>query len=241
MTNKNLYENLKKLVPKTTHLVTKKFSKRRKWFWILILVLYQCLGISATEDVDVTPDTIAAELGDDVNLPCQVNSSIKDQIVWIHNTKRRILSENGVFIINNVTEADKGTYSCYYEEQLLGKFNLIVREQLPYLESNSAHFNSEDSSDADYLRVLGISTAISIFALVTLISGIALLLIKHKSKRKQVHQLKDSPGEDESLELVPNITLNPSFNIDMLEHIEPEYNENSEHTFLVESPERPTR
>ena len=36
MINRNLYENLKKLVPKTTHLVTKKFSKRRKWFWILI-------------------------------------------------------------------------------------------------------------------------------------------------------------------------------------------------------------
>ena len=41
----------------------------------------------------------------------------------------------------------------------------------------------------------------------------------------QAHQLQQSPGEDESLELVPNITLNPSFNIDMLEHIEPEFNE----------------
>ena len=37
--------------------------------------------------------------------------------------------------------------------------------------------------------------------------------------------VQDSPGEDESLELVPNITLNPSFNIDMLEHIEPEFHE----------------
>lgn len=46
---------------------------------------------------------------------------------------------------------------------------------------------------------------------------------------------QDSPGEDESLELVPNITLNPSFNIDMLEHIEAEYNESSEHVFLVDS------
>jgi putative hydrolase of the HAD superfamily len=32
-----------------------------------------------------------------------------------------------------------------------------------------------------------------------------------------------------------NITLNPSFNIDMLEHIEAEYNESSEHVFLVDS------
>ena len=52
-------------------------------------------------------------------------------------------------------------------------------------------------------------------------------------KHKTVPQ--DSPGEDESLELVPNITLNPSFNIDMLEHIEAEYNESSEHVFLVDS------
>ena len=84
-------------------------------------------------------------------------------------------------------------------------------------------------------RVLGISTAISIFALVTLVSGIGLLLVKHRSHKKQVQHLKDSPGEDESLELVPNITLNPSFNIDMLEHIEAEYNESSEHAFLVDS------
>ena len=62
---------------------------------------------------------------------------------------------------------------------------------------------------SDFLccRVLGISTAISIFALATLVSGIALLLFRNRSARKQ--QLKDSPGEDESLELVPNITLNP--------------------------------
>jgi hypothetical protein len=31
--------------------------------------------------------------------------------------------------------------------------------------------------------------------------------------------------DEESLELVPHITLNPSFNIEMLEHISPDYNE----------------
>ena len=34
----------------------------------------------------------------------------------------------------------------------------------------------------------------------------------------------ESPGEEEQLELVPHITLNPSFNIDMLEHLEPDLN-----------------
>ena len=47
------------------------------------------------------------------------------------------------------------------------------------------------------------------------------------------NKMQESPDEDESLELVPNITLNPSFNIDMLEHIAPDYTENSEHAFLV--------
>ena len=84
-----------------------------------------------------------------------------------------------------------------------------------------------------WCRVLGISTAVSVFSMVTLISAIVLLSIRHRSHGKQPTELKESPDEDESLELVPNITLNPSFNIDMLEHIGPEYCENSEHAFLV--------
>ena len=41
-------------------------------------------------------------------------------------------------------------------------------------------------------RVLGISTAISVFSLVTLVSGIALLLVRHRASRlrKQGQQLK---------------------------------------------------
>ena len=63
----------------------------------------------------------------------------------------------------------------------------------------------------------------------------------------------ESPGEEESLELVPHITLNPSFNIDMLEHCAPDFEQNryisydvsnyqlhcfalSEHAFLVGEP-----
>jgi hypothetical protein len=33
------------------------------------------------------------------------------------------------------------------------------------------------------------------------------------------------PDDEECLELVPHITLNPSFNIEMLEHISPDYND----------------
>ena len=82
---------------------------------------------------------------------------------------------------------------------------------------------------------MSISTAVSVFGLVTLMSAIVLIAIRHRSHGKQPTELKESPDEDESLELVPNITLNPSFNIDMLEHIVPEYNESSEDAFLVRS------
>lgn len=70
------------------------------------------------------------------------------------------------------------------------------------------------------------SIAVSVIALATLGSGIALLLIRHRGQTPPVRPLQESPGEDESLELVPHITLNPSFNIDMLEHIAPDFNEN---------------
>ena len=130
--------------------------------------------------------------------------------------------------------------------------------RVPYSQEESQSvFNSSSQSDqqfdqAHYLRsstssqvstfyqvflcrVLSISTAVSVFGLVTIISAIVLLAIKHRSHGKQPTELKESPDEDESLELVPNITLNPSFNIDMLEHIVPEYTESSDHAFLVRS------
>ena len=106
--------------------------------------------------------------------------------------------------------------------------------RVPYSQEESQSvFNSSSQSDqqfdqAHYLRsstssqvstfyqvflcrVLSISTAVSVFGLVTIISAIVLLAIRHRSHGKQPTELKESPDEDESLELVPNITLNPSF------------------------------
>lgn len=86
-----------------------------------------------------------------------------------------------------------------------------------------------------YGRVVVMSLVVSVIALGTVGSGIALLMVKHRVKPQPVRPLQESPGEEESLELVPHITLNPSFNIDMLEHIGPEScdTDNSEHAFLV--------
>jgi hypothetical protein len=40
--------------------------------------------------------------------------------------------------------------------------------------------------------------------------------------------------DEECLELVPHITLNPSFNIEMLEHISPDYNESRWRTHFAQ-------
>jgi len=136
--------------------------------------------------------------------------------------------DQGGFVVSNATQADEGSYLCYHNGSVVGEVELLVSTAVPLWEADSAQISADaEEADSDYLRVLGISTAISVFSLVTLVSGIALLLVRHRASRlrKQGQQLKDSPGEDESLELVPNITLNPSFNIDMLEHIEPEFHE----------------
>jgi len=242
----SISDRLRAAVP-IISLVTKnlsQFSRKHEWRWLFrlwIILVSQCLGMLAAE---VSRTTFAVRLGDNVSLPCLDSITDVDQITWRRPGKHRnhLISDSGKFIVSNVSVADEGVYECFFNSTIVGEVELTITENVPLLESNSAHLSSETNSDSDYLRILGISTAISVFALVTLVSGIALLLLKHRAHASsQAHQLQQSPGEDESLELVPNITLNPSFNIDMLEHIEPEFNESSEHTFLVTTPEKPNR
>lgn len=182
-----------------------------------------------------------ATLGSDVILPCDTNSSSLSDINWRKEGRHQhpgAVSPSGQFVISNFTLQDQGNYTCFYKNVKVDE----VEVRVPYFKGesqsqtglNSSSKQSEDDfADDHYLRVLSISTAVSVFALVTLISAIVLISIRHRSQGKQPTELKESPDEDESLELVPNITLNPSFNIDMLEHIGPEYSENSEHAFLV--------
>lgn len=223
-----------------TALVHRHFRKcKRKndlWWWLNLLVFSLCL-VSRVTGAEIPHETRVTHLGHNVTLPCDGS----DQVVFQGGHASQLRRDGTNFVIIEAAPEDEGTYNCYSNNSLVAKVDLILKENVPFSESNSAQQNSEDNSDSDYLRVLGISSAISIFALITLVSGIGLLLVKHRSHKKQVQHLKDSPGEDESLELVPNITLNPSFNIDMLEHIEAEYNESSEHVFLVNSSVVPER
>lgn len=208
--------------------------KLRRWHKIFIIVLYQCMS-SVSGDVYVR----TASIGDNVILPCVTNSSSLQDINWRKEGKHHhpiSVSPSGQFIISNFTLQDQGNYTCYDGDVKVDEVEVRVPynrgESQSELQS-SAQQSEDDISDGNYLRVLGISTAVSVFSLVTLISAIVLISIRHRSQGKQPTELKESPDEDESLELVPNITLNPSFNIDMLEHIMPEYSESSEHAFLV--------
>jgi len=157
------------------------------------------------------------------------------------------IPENEIYSVKNLS-TDSRTCDLYnlvpnttyyvrvaaYNKLGRGEFNSQITSTKP-LKSMNTH-SSLQTSESGYGRVLAMSIAVSVIALATLGSGIALLMIKHRGHTQPVRPLQESPGEDESLELVPHITLNPSFNIDMLEHITPDFNENSEHAFLVGSP-----
>jgi len=121
-----------------------------------------------------------------------------------------------------------------YNKLGAGEYHSKVTTTKP--EVTQLHNLSLEEDQDGYGRVLAMSIAVSVLALATLGSGIALLLIKHRGQVQSIRPLQESPGEEESLELVPHITLNPSFNIDMLEHCAPDGNGNSEHAFLVGSP-----
>jgi len=212
--------------------------KLKRWHKIFIIVLYQCISPTWA---DVYVRTVS--LGSSVILPCETNSSSIKDITWRSEGKHQpvSLSESGEFVISNFTLEDQGKYVCFYKNVSVDEvevkvlpFNTIsVQGSQSQLNSSLKSDSEDDFPDGHYLRVLSITTAVSIFALVTLISAIVLIFLRHRSHGKQPTELKESPDEDESLELVPNITLNPSFNIDMLEHIAPDYTENSEHAFLV--------
>jgi len=91
---------------------------------------------------------------------------------------------------------------------------------------------THQNNDTGYGRVLAICLSVSLLGLVTVGSGIALLTIRKGSSTPAPRPLQETVVGEECLELVPHITLNPSFNIDMLEHIGEE--DSSEHAFLVD-------
>lgn len=111
-----------------------------------------------------------------------------------------------------------------------GEFVSLMGKTRPLVKSLGMVTYEEE--DTGYGRVLAICLSVSLLGLVTVGSGIALLTIRKGSSTPPPRPLQETVVGEESLELVPHITLNPSFNIDMLEHIGEE--DSSEHAFLVD-------
>jgi len=111
-----------------------------------------------------------------------------------------------------------------------GDFVSLMGKTRPLVKSLGVLTYQDD--DTGYGRVLAICLSVSLLGLVTVGSGIALLTIRKGSSTPAPRPLQETVVGEESLELVPHITLNPSFNIDMLEHIGEE--DSSEHAFLVD-------
>jgi len=112
-----------------------------------------------------------------------------------------------------------------------GDFVSLMGKTRPLVKSLGV-LTYEEEEEAGYGRVLAICLSVSLLGLVTVGSGIALLTIRKSSSAPAPRPLQETVVGEESLELVPHITLNPSFNIDMLEHIGEE--DSSEHAFLVD-------
>jgi len=81
--------------------------------------------------------------------------------------------------------------------------------------------DSEPSTNI-YMKVTIVAICLVIVTFAILSLGISLVLFRHCGKNVHTELRCEASTEEEVLELVPHITLNPSFNIDMLEYIEAE-------------------
>ena len=107
-------------------------------------------------------ETLAAHLGHNVTLPCDGS----DQVVFQGGHASQLRRDGTNFVILEAAPEDEGrniskclynlytsgTYNCYSNNSLVAKVDLILTENVPFLESNSAQQNAEDNSDSDYLR-----------------------------------------------------------------------------------------
>jgi len=79
----------------------------------------------------------------------------------------------------------------------------------------------QKSSSNIYMKVTIVAICLVVITFATLSFGISLVLFRNCGQNMHT-ELNCEATEEEVLELVPHITLNPSFNIDMLEYIEAE-------------------
>jgi len=98
----------------------------------------------------------------------------------------------------------------------------------------------QENSSSFYMKVTIVTICLVLITFAILSLGISLVLFRNCGQTGHT-ELNCEATEDEVMELVPHITLNPSFNIDMLEYIEAEASPTDacERTNLVQ-PRTPT-
>jgi len=98
----------------------------------------------------------------------------------------------------------------------------------------------QENSSSLYMKVTIVTICLVLITFAILSLGISLVLFRNCGQTGH-SELNCEATEDEVMELVPHITLNPSFNIDMLEYIEAEVSptDTCERTNLVQ-PRTPT-
>lgn len=123
--------------------------------------------------------------------------------------------------------------------------NVSVQADTKYDRSEideAKHLEQDEEDSAMYMKITVITVIVVLVTFAILGLGISLLLLRNCGKCKNGRndlscELIQEATEEEVMELVPHITLNPSFNIDMLEYIEVEDSptDGGDRTSLVQS------
>lgn len=105
--------------------------------------------------------------------------------------------------------------------------NVSVMVDTTYVESEvdaAKELMAEGTHDQSYFKIWVVALSLIGLTCLILILGISLVLLRNCDKDRRGNACEEyfQTTEEEAMELVPHITLNPSFNIDMLEFIEAE-------------------
>eukprot|EP00095_Tigriopus_kingsejongensis_P009956 maker-scaffold17_size721972-snap-gene-1.19 protein:Tk09956 transcript:maker-scaffold17_size721972-snap-gene-1.19-mRNA-1 annotation:"contactin-1 isoform x1" len=105
--------------------------------------------------------------------------------------------------------------------------NVSVMADTSYVESEvdaAKELMAEEHKSQSYFQIWALALGLIGVTCLILVLGISLVLLRNcdRGRRSSTCEEYFQATEEEAMELVPHITLNPSFNIDMLEFIEPD-------------------
>ncbi|XP_071746083.1 neogenin isoform X2 [Lepeophtheirus salmonis] len=133
----------------------------------------------------------------------------------------RIFATNAVGSGENVSVMVRTTYDPKEIREAEQETGLLFSEGAPVYDGE-LHADAQDKINLqqDSFKVWIVALLLFVIVSTSGAIGISLFLIKVRGRSR--NDITVETTEEEAMELVPHITLNPSFNIDMLEYIEPE-------------------